>query len=380
MATRYGYVFAFISLGLIMYFIVVTKVWNIGFGRMHLIITLNTSGVCTSNSNKTSFTHKHAFHNRSLDMLFVNKDVIFSECRNFSQTSRLLGSLVRSSNDGELYFRTVAASLQDVHLIMRYSPRVDAEGGLNLSVATSYLISKNLQRLSLAQRNRTRMTVFLSEKFDESTYSRMDAWFRQIYEPYVLSMMIMRAPAGNQKSWEFSINYIKRNSQIGLDTIVFQLENDYVCESDMLKDTIEFFASHNPCFVHPTDYPDRYTMPINNDDQHITVVAGRTRVWRSITSATVTYACRLRTLLAFDHVLFQPNNDWANSQLIRKLGGNAAIFSAIPSHCAHLETALRSHGPLDGIQVAAFYKDWWKMAWQALSDTQAYPCCPIRSA
>ncbi|CAF3734274.1 unnamed protein product [Rotaria sp. Silwood1] len=118
-------------------------------------------------------------------------------------------------------------------------------------------------------------------------------------------------------------------------------------------------------------------MSINDDDKHITVVAGRTRIWRSITSSTVSYASRLRTLVAFAEVLFQPKNDWANSKLIRNLGGHATIFSAIPSHCAHLEAVFRNDGPLQGISVAPFYKDWWAMGRQALVEAQTYASYPI---
>ncbi|CAF3337566.1 unnamed protein product [Rotaria sp. Silwood2] len=119
-------------------------------------------------------------------------------------------------------------------------------------------------------------------------------------------------------------------------------------------------------------------MVINDDDQHITIVAGRTRIWRSITSSTVTYAARLQTLLAFTEILFQPVNDWSNSKLVRYRGGNAAILSAFPSHCAHIETAVRSDGFRNGMDTVPFYKDWWMTAWEALVDAQSQPFCPIK--
>lgn len=112
-------------------------------------------------------------------------------------------------------------------------------------------------------------------------------------------------------------------------------------------------------------------MTINDDDQHITVVADRTRIWRSGTSSTVTYIARLRTLLAFAGVLFQPINDWPNSKFIRDRGGNSAIFSAFPSNCAHFEATLRSKDPIN-VGSAPFYKDGWTLASKALSDAQSY--------
>jgi hypothetical protein len=193
-------------------------------------------------------------------------------------------------------------SLQDVYLLLRYSPGGDNEDGLHLLLTTSYLLSKNLQRLSIQQRMRTRVTVFLSEGFTNDTSKRLKKWFESIYTPYT--------KIGNQPSWEYMINHTKHNKEIQPDTILFFLEDDYIYEATMLSDTIEFFASYNPCFFHQTDYPDRYYMDINDDDGKITIVAGKTRLWRSITSTTVTYACRWRTFLAFEDIIMQPKNDW----------------------------------------------------------------------
>ena len=146
----------------------------------------------------------------------------------------------------------------------------------------------------------------------------------------------------------------------------------------MLRDTIEFFVSHNPCFVHPTDYPDRYRLNINDDDGRITIVAGRTRLWRSITSTTVTYACRMRTFLAFEDVIMQPKTDWGASHDIRSRGGDAVFFSAIPSHGAHTETLRLRHKNerISEGDTAAYYKDWWLFARRALLEAQKMELFP----
>ena len=261
---------------------------------------------------------------------------------------------------------------------MRYSPRQVKEGGLYLQLATSYLLSKNLQQLSLQQRARTRVDVFLSETYSNEMYNRLEQWFKAIYGPYSVATRVICTKAGNQASWEYMMNFTKHNEQISLDTILFLLEDDYIYEADMLRDTIDFFVSHNPCFVHPTDYPDRYRMNINDDDGHIIIVAGRTRLWRSITSTTVTYVCRMRTFLAFEDIIMQPKNDWGASHDVRSRGGNAVFFSPIPSLGAHTET-LRLHHKNERISegdTAAYYKDWWLFARRALLEAQKMKVFP----
>jgi hypothetical protein len=299
------------------------------------------------------------------------KQAVYNECRSFSQRSRLLGPLKRNTSNGMLFFPNPSAAVQDIHLLLRYSPRSDKEGGLYLQLATSYLLSQNLQRLSAQQRMRTRVSVFLGEKYPIDIYERLSAWFKSIYAPYSAVTNIMRTVAGNQASWEFMMNYTTHN-EAQLDAILFQLEDDYICEADMVSDTIEFFASHNPCFVHQTDYPDRYALAVNDDDGRITIVAGRTRMWRSITSTTVSYACRLRTFLAFEDIIMQPKNDWLASHDVRARGGDAVFFCAIPSHGAHTETLLwpKRRKSFDDIAVAAYHKDWWLLARRALSEAQ----------
>jgi hypothetical protein len=271
-----------------------------------------------------------------------------------------------------LFFPDENVAIQDVYLLLRYAPRGDQKGGLYLQLATSYLLSKNLQRLSSKQKMRTKMVIFLSESFQDDMYKRLVKWFEAIYTPYIQAVHIIRTPGDNQRSWEYMMNHTKYNEDVQLDTILFLLEEDYIFEETMLVDTIEFFASHNPCFVHPTDYADRYTMNVNSDDGKLTLVAGKTRIWRSITSTTVTYACRLRTFLAFEDMIMQPKNDWHASNNVRQRGGNAVFFCAIPSHGAHTATLLwrKEQKPVVTVAFGPFYKDWWLFARRALLEAQ----------
>ena len=301
-----------------------------------------------------------------------SKEAVYNECRSFSQRNRLLGPLQRNISNGELFFPNEKTSLQKVYLLMRYSPRKDDEGGLYLQLATSYLLSKNLQRLSIQQRMLTKAIIFLSAGYTDDMYQRLEKWFQSIYTPYTNVTQFIRTTIGNQASWEYMMNHTKHDEDIQPDTILFLMEDDYIYEATMLSDTIEFFASHNPCFVHQTDYADRYYMDVNDDDGHITVVAGKTRVWRSITSTTVTYACRLRTFLAFEDIIMQPKDDWRASGAVRQRAGNAVFFCAIPSHGAHSETLLlpNESKSTSKIVFAAYYKDWWLFARRALLEAQ----------
>jgi hypothetical protein len=330
----------------------------------------------SSRSNTIVFTR---INNSSL----IDKQAIYDTCKSFTQTRRLLGPLQRNIRNGTLFFPNSIASLQDIHLLLRYAPRKNSEGGIYLQLATSFLLSKNLQRLSKEQQIRTRVGVFLSERYSQNEYNQLESWFKSIYAPYTAITRVIRTPNGNQASWEFMMKqYVKNIAEIHLNTILFQLENDYICEADMLQDTIEFFASHNPCFVFQVDYPDRYRMDINDDDGRVTVVAGRTRIWRSVPGTTASYACRLKTFLAFEDIIMQPKDDWGASHKVRARGGDAIFFSAIPSYGAHTETLLwpNSNDSLTEKETAAFYKNWWLLARRALAEAQNssfFPAMPI---
>lgn len=73
---------------------------------------------------------------------------------------------------------------EDVHLLLRYSPRDDDKDGLHLQIAASYLLSQNLQELSSEQGIHTYMTIFLSEHYSEDTFIRLKRWFESIFTPY----------------------------------------------------------------------------------------------------------------------------------------------------------------------------------------------------
>jgi hypothetical protein len=236
-----------------------------------------------------------------------------------------------------------------------------------LQLATSYLISQNLQQLSIQQQTRTRVAVFLNENYTNVMYNRLEKWFKSIYAPYTAITHIVRTEGTEQASREFMMNYTKYYIEVQFDTILFLLEDDYIFDIDMLSDTIEFFVSHNPCFVHQADYSN-----INDGDDTITLVPGRTRLWHSISSITSTYVCRWRTFLALEDIIIHSKDIRESSRNIRDRVGNTAFFCAIPLHGARIEKLLLPDGIniTTKIDTAAYYKDWWLLARHAIFEAQ----------
>ncbi len=305
------------------------------------------------------------FQNRFEPISDLFKQDIYNQCRSFSQRNYLLKSRERNNDKTNVS--------QDVYLLLRYSPRRDDEGGLYLQMATSYLLSQNLQQLSIQQQTRTHVAIFLNEN-----YTRLEQWFKSIYAPYTSVTHIIRIKNDTESSWELMINYTKYNKNIQFDTILFFLEDDYIFETDMLSDTIEFFVSHNPCFVYQIDHSDRCELDINDGFGHL-LVPGKTRLWRSISSNTITYACRLKTFLAFEDLLTYSKNDLESDRKIRaRMDGDEVFFCAIPSYSARIETLLLPNeiNITDNDDMAAYYKDWWSMARHALAEAQKIDSFP----
>jgi hypothetical protein len=303
------------------------------------------------------------FENRLEAVSELFKESVYKKCKSFSPKRQQLGPLQSNNHHDDL---------QDVYLLLRYSPKSDDEGGLYLQMATSYLISQNLEQLSIEQQNRTRVAVFLSKNYTNIVYNRLERWFKSIYTPYTAATDIIRSIEGKQASWEFMMNYTKYNKEIHLDTILFLLEDEYIFDKNMLSDMIEFFISYDPCFIHQSDHSERCRFDMNGDNGYL-LVPGRTRLWRSISSTTITYACRLKTFLAFEDILIHSKNDWKTSPRdLHDRVANTAIFCAIPSYSSHLETLMLPNevNITANTNAEAYYKDWWYIARRALAEAQ----------
>lgn len=295
------------------------------------------------------------------------KQNVYNYCKSFSETTH------------QNFSANMNSTLENIHILIRFSPKsVDDEDGLYLQIATSFLISQSLQQLSIEQQAHTRISIFLSENYTNIMYEKLEQWLNTIYQPYTNLTNIIRTKDDYKKSWKFIINYIKYNQDIPLDTIVFLLEDDYIFDSQMISDTVEFFTVYNPCFVLQTDYSDHCKLELNENDESVTLLNARTRLWRSIATTTMTYACRLRTLLAVDDILLYSKNAFELRRKLRTRLGKVAAFCAIPSYGSHLETLILPDGInlTSGIETEVYFKDWWFLARHAISQAQKYDSFP----
>ncbi|CAF1247461.1 unnamed protein product [Adineta steineri] len=320
------------------------------------------------------------FRNRFESISDHVKEEVYNQCRTILERSQLLGILQHNISNGQYFFPNLITTLQDVYLLIHYPLLSNDDNKFYLQMTSSYLISKNLQKLSIQQQMRTRIVIFLSDNYTNVMYKRLELWFKSIYEPYTIITHIIRIQDSNQIPLNLMINYTKYNEDIQLDTILFFLENDYIIETDMLSDTIEFFMSHNPCFVYQPDYSDSCRLDINNDNEQINIVLGRTRLWRSIVSTSFTYACRWRTFLAFEDIIMHSSNNLKINHDIKIRAGNTVFFCVTPSYGGRLETLLLPNEiniTMDD-DTSVYYKDLWSIARYAFIEAQKLDSFPVK--
>ena len=95
---------------------------------------------------------------------------------------------------------------------------------------------------------------------------------------------------------------LKTNYEWGLEqgkSLLFFVEDDYIHHSDMLLESLEFYANNvgvrpgmDDMVVHPCDYPDRYYRSLHTS----WILPGKARHWRSIRQTTCTFLMSRNTL------------------------------------------------------------------------------------
>ena len=299
-----------------------------------------------------------------------SKKRVYKLCQSFSQRNHPLQTWPPN--------HSLIDVSEDVYLLLDYSPRRDEQNGLYLQMATSYLLLENLQKLSREQQTRTHVIIVLKEISNDTAYTRLAQWFRSIYTPYIATINIIRIEDNHQLSRDWMINYIKSNGNIHSETILFFLEDDYIFDTMMLSETIEFFTTHNPCFIAQIDHADRCRLVADDGFEHF-VVPGRTRLWRSIPFNHLPFVCRLKTFLAFEHLIRNTKNMAQTNHKLRALvGGVEILYCPIPSYSSQIETLLLPNEVnITGIDnMATYYKDWWSMARHALAKAQKLDLFP----
>lgn len=296
------------------------------------------------------------------------KEEVYHQCKTISQRAYIP---ISNTHANKTY--------QNIYLFIQYIPRKDDEGDLYLQLATSYLLLQNLQQLSIEQQNHTYLIIFLHENFRTIMYKRLEQWFKSLFIPYISTIDIIPLKNNSQSLGKLMRNYIKRKNLIDLNTILFFLQDNYIYEKEMIFDTMEFFLTHEPCFIYQTDYFDRCGFDINDGFGHL-IVPGKTRLWRSISSTTISYACRLKTFLAFEDIFINSKDDFdLNEKLRTQMDNNDIFFCAIPSYSTRIEKLLLPNevNITNGEDMAAYYKDWWSMAREALTQArkkESFPC------
>ncbi|CAF1106596.1 unnamed protein product [Adineta ricciae] len=242
----------------------------------------------------------------------VMKNKIYDQCNSVLQRSVSLGSLKFNSTINEYYFTNYTITfLSDVYIILQFSSKFKNNNEFYIKLVSSYLLSKNLEKLPFKQQLRTNILIFLSEHFNNILYKRLTIWFKSIYEPYTRrTHIILINDHRKDMTRKFILNHTKYNFDIHLDTILFFIEDNFILQSQMLFDTIEFFATHEPCFVYHPNYFDGCQFDgIFDTNKYTTIVFGKTRLWRSILPKTFTYTGRLRTFLAFEDLFIHSNDN-----------------------------------------------------------------------
>ncbi|CAF0921795.1 unnamed protein product [Adineta ricciae] len=311
------------------------------------------------------------------------KNKIYDQCNSVLQRSVSLGSLKFNSTINEYYFTNYTITfLSDVYIILQFSSKFKNNNEFYIKLVSSYLLSKNLEKLPFKQQLRTNILIFLSEHFNNILYKRLTIWFKSIYEPYTRrTHIILINDHRKDMTRKFILNHTKYNFDIHLDTILFFIEDNFILQSQMLFDTIEFFATHEPCFVYHPNYFDGCQFDgIFDTNKYTTIVFGKTRLWRSILPKTFTYTGRLRTFLAFEDLFIHSNdNNRSINELIQTYAEKTTFFCAVPSYSTQLERLLFP----DGIQITAdddmsiYFHDWWSLARQALTEAQTKDAFPI---
>lgn len=155
---------------------------------------------------------------------------------------------------------------------------------------------------------------------------------------------------GNSGTFRRAIDFIKEN-KFNDDEVFLFTEDDYLYTGPQLDKTIENFyrdvrPKYNiPCFIHPTDYPDRYHD--RGDLKYRILLNKGVGYFREVKYTTFTYMCSLSD---FKKMLYYIDIYVNNIPVTLSIDGlfssifhieEALCFSSIPSMGAHLhETTL----------------------------------------
>ena len=193
-----------------------------------------------------------------------------------------LGTLVRDRGSGSLVLPAGAPSM-DLWVLLRLYPR---DGGCDVALVALHTLAAATRQLA-GERSGLSVSVhvrlFISDAFPEAQSAR---WVLRAVSMFgdAAEVSSQRCAAGNVPSYDSVMMFVRDQAAAGVmvnTSVVYVCEDDYIHATSELVEVMSLFASHDPPFVIPYDYPDRYTRSDNRDDGAVSVVAGLHRHWRT---------------------------------------------------------------------------------------------------
>lgn len=275
----------------------------------------------------------------------------------------LLGTLVRDQESGSLVL-PAGAPRMDLWVLLRLYPR---GGGCDVALVALHTLAAAARQLTVERSGvSVHVRLFISDAFPEVQMAR---WVSRAVSMFgdAAEVSSQRCAAGNVPSYDSVMTFVRDQAAAGVmvnTSVLYMLEDDYVHAASELVEVMSLFASHDPPFIIPYDYPDRYTRSDNRDAGSVSVVAGQHRHWRTAESMTVTFAARLHTVLTHRGSLPHPLSDRARSYALIDRG--AYILAPLPSLAAHME---RLTGDIE--PYVSLYFDWRAFARDAINAAAA---------
>jgi len=255
---------------------------------------------------------------------------LFAGCQSLIQTQPGLGKLKVMNGafvfDKEplepvyLFYRFTGHSRHDK--LAEHTPALGAVSLLNALQATSKILRKSMH-----------VYVLLNGEDRESYVD----WFRgKLRELELESFDVRDVPEGNDKSYSEMISSAQKVKDVDRAMLLF-LEEDYLVHPDMLIKLVDFWTAYDPCALVPYDYPDRYTRTDNQGYHAEAILHAPGLHWRTVESATVTFAMRLDVFRALEskQLIPAPWDDRGPSRQVNRLVGLWAPMPSLASHIHH---------------------------------------------
>lgn len=124
------------------------------------------------------------------------------------------------------------------------------------------------------------------------------------------------------------------------EDIVYLVEDDYLHIPNSLQPMIKFAETY-ACFVHPTDYPDRYTRTEDRFRRWL-IFPGEGVHFREIANSTFTFLGKAKLFKEHSSVMFMSCKNSDDGFLSSMVFGKTPLFSPIPGLATHMHENVMS--------------------------------------